>query len=332
MKEKKKIKDTGKTAAIAVLLMSAVAVALAFGPVKMDLNSLIGAILKRDGFETESVIFYSLRLPRVVAGLLAGAGLSASGVLLQAVTGNSLASPGIIGVNSGAGFAVIVLLAFFPAAQAALPFAAFSGAFVATMLILFLCSKISFSKSSVILSGVAVSALLNAAISFISYADTDILALYSYFSVGGLSQSFPERLVIPGVIIFICVLITSLLASKIDTLCLGDSIALSLGVNVKALRFCCLTLASALAGAVVSFAGLLGFVGLVVPHITRRLFGSSARRLTLNSLLTGGVIVVLSDFCGRVILAPTEVPVGIVMAFIGAPFLFYLLLRGKKNA
>lgn len=332
MKEKNKITDGGKTAAVTVALVVAVTVALAFGSVEMDLNSLIGAILKRDGFETESVILYSLRLPRVLAGLLAGAGLSVSGVLLQAVTGNSLASPGIIGVNSGAGFAVIVLLAFFPMAQTALPFAAFFGAFLATMLILFLCSKISFSKSSVILSGVAVSTLLNAAISFISYADTDILALYSYFSVGGLSQSFPDNLIIPGVIIIICTAVTLLLAPRIDTLCLGDSVALSLGVNVRALRFVCLTLASALAGAVVSFAGLLGFVGLVVPHITRRIFGSSVRRLTVNSLIMGGVIVVLSDFCGRVVLAPTEVPVGIVMAFIGAPFLFCLLLRGKKNA
>ncbi|MBE7033287.1 MAG: iron ABC transporter permease [Ruminococcaceae bacterium] len=332
MKNRQKLTDTEKTVIITAVLLLSVMAALVFGSVQMDLTSLIGGIMKRDGFEAESVILYSLRLPRIAAGLLAGAGLSASGVLLQAVTGNALASPGIIGVNSGAGFAVIMLLAFFPFATGFMPFAAFFGAFIATMLILFLCSKISFSSSSVILSGVAVSALLNAGISFISYADNDILSLYSYFSVGGLSQIFPERLVIPAVIIAFCVALTVLFAPKIDTLCLGDSIALSLGVNVKLLRFCCLVLASALAGAVVSFAGLLGFVGLVVPHITRRIFGTAIRRLTFNCVLVGGILVVLSDLCGRMLLSPTEVPVGIVMAFIGAPFLFYLLLRGKKNA
>ncbi len=332
MNSKIKLTDTGKTAVIIALLCVTVFAALVFGSVRMDLSSFAGGIMRKDGFETESTILYSLRLPRVIAGLLAGAGLSASGVLLQAVTGNSLASPGIIGVNSGAGFAVILLLAFFPAAQSAMPVAAFLGAFLATMLIMLICTKISFSRSAVILSGVAVSALLNAGISFVSYADTDILALYSFFSVGGLSQIFPEGLILPGVIIAVCTALTVFLAHKIDTLCLGDSIALSLGVNVRLLRFFCLTLASALAGAVVSFAGLLGFVGLVVPHITRRLFGAAAGRLTLNSVLVGGILVVLSDLCGRVILAPTEVPVGIVMAFIGAPFLFYLLLRRKENA
>ncbi len=332
MNRKAKFSDAGKTAVIVAVLFVTVVAALVFGSVHMDVSSLIGGIMKKDGFEAESVILYSLRLPRVLAGLLAGAGLSVSGVLLQAVTGNPLASPSIIGVNSGAGFAVITLLAFFPLAVSFTPLAAFLGAFLATMLILFLCSRISFSRSAVILSGVAVSALLNAGISFISYADTDILALYSYFSVGGLSQIFPERLIVPAVIIIVCVAVAVFLAPRIDTLCLGDSIALSLGVNVRVLRFCCLTLASALAGAAVSFAGLLGFVGLVVPHITRRFFGASVGKLAVNSALAGGILVVLSDLFGRTVLAPTEVPVGIVMAFIGAPFLFYLLLRRKKYA
>lgn len=329
MKEKSKLSDTEKSLALLLLLCVTVLAALAFGSVEMDLNSLIGGILKKDGFQTQTAILYSLRLPRVLAGLLAGVGLSASGVLLQAVTGNGLASPGIIGVNSGAGFAVILLLAFLPSAHRLLPVGAFFGAFGATMLIAFVCSRISFSKSTLILSGVAVNALLNAGISFVCHLDTDILSLYNYFSVGGLNQLFPERLTLPAVIIGLCFVLAIFASAKTDTLCLGDSVALSLGVNVKALRFLCLTLASALAGAVVSFAGLLGFVGLVVPHIAKKISGGKTFALLVNSALIGACLVILSDLLGRTVVAPSEIPVGIVMAFLGAPFLFFLLIKRK---
>ncbi len=332
MTEKSRKADRRVTVLLAVMLVLICIAALAFGSAQMDLQCLIGGILKRDGFETESTILYSLRFPRLLGAILAGVGLSCSGVLLQAVTGNSLASPNIIGVNAGAGFAVILLMSFFPAAVGALPFAAFIGAFCTTMLILFLCSKISFSKSTVILAGVAVTALLNAAISLISYSDTDLISLYRDFSVGGLSSLGTERLIVPSFLIFTGTVAALVAASRIDALCLGDSIALSLGIKVKPLRIFCLIIASLLAGSVVSFAGLLGFVGLVVPHIAKRLSGENSFRVLMNSSLIGACLVTLSDLFGRIILSPTEVPVGIIMSFIGAPFLFYLLLRRKRNA
>lgn len=332
MTEKSRKTDNKITLLLAVILLLSCIAALFFGSAQMDLQSLIGGILKKDGFSTESTILYSLRLPRLTGAILAGIGLSCSGVLLQTVTGNSLASPNIIGVNAGAGFAIILLMAFFPAAVFAFPFAAFIGAFSATLFILFLSSKISFSKSTVILAGVSVTALLNAAISLISYFDTDLLSLYRDFSVGGLSASDFERLKLPALIIFFSVTAALVISSRVDALCLGDSLALSLGINVKSLRFFCLVLASLLAGSVVSFAGLLGFVGLVVPHIAKRLSDESTFRVLVNSCLLGAILVLLSDIFGRVVLAPTEVPVGIIMSFIGAPFLFYLLLRRKRHA
>lgn len=314
-----------------ILFLSCIA-ALTFGSAQMDLQSLIGGILKKDGFATESTILYSLRLPRLLGAMLAGIGLSCSGVLLQAVTGNALASPNIIGVNAGAGFTVILLMTFFPAATALLPFGAFTGAFLTTLFILFLSSKISFSKSTVILAGVAVNALLNAGISFVSYFDGDILALYRHFSVGGLSGATSSQLKIPAFIIFTALGLSLILSSRIDTLCLGDSLSLSLGINVKALRFVCLILASCLAGSVVTFAGLLGFVGLVVPHLVKKLSGGNIFFLLVNSSLLGASLVLLSDLCGRTLLSPTEIPVGIIMSFVGAPFLFYLLARRKNHA
>lgn len=332
MKQKSFLNSASGSAFLMLIMIITVFFALTFGSAEMTPAELIGGLLKKDGFATESTILYSLRLPRIIAGVLAGTGLSCSGVLLQAVTGNALASPNIIGVNAGAGFAVIVMLAFFPAAASFLPAGAFAGAFLTTLFIIFLCSKISFSKSTVILAGVAVTALLNAAISFVSYFDSDVLSLYRHFSVGGLSAVTPEQLKMPSLIIFTAVAVILVLSSRIDTLCLGDSLALSLGVNVKGLRLICLVTASALAGSVVSFAGLLGFVGLVVPHIAKKLSGGSTFSLTVNSCLIGASLVVLSDLFGRTLLSPTEIPVGIIMSFIGAPFLFYLLARRKNYA
>ena len=165
-----------------------------------------------------------------------------------------------------------------------------------------------------------------------SYYDSDLLSGYNYFSVGGVSGVTAKALFVPSIIIAISLLTAIFISSKADVLCLGDSIALSLGVNVKVIRTVCLVIASASAAAVVSFAGLLGFVGLVVPHIGRRLVGAALKDLLSVSAMLGGILVLVADLFGRVLFAPTEIPVGIVMAFVGAPFLFYLLVRRKSNA
>ena len=170
---------------------------------------------------------------------------------------------------------------------------------------------------------------LNAGISFLSLLDTDVLASYNAFSVGGLAGVKMEQLVVPAVIIGLCLLVSLLLARQVHLLCLGDALALSLGVRIRALRLVCLVCASACAASVVSFAGLLGFVGLVVPHIARRLSGQTTGPLLVTSIFVGAILVLLADLLGRVLLAPTEIPVGIVMALIGAPFFFILLLRRR---
>lgn len=318
-------------ASLAVLLVLSALAALRAGSTRLGTGDFWGGLLCLDGFEKQSIIIYSVRFPRVLGAILAGAGLSVSGVLLQSVTGNELAAPNIIGVNSGAGVAVIALLWLSPKAAAATPFAAFFGAFLTAVLIMFVASRIENTRSTVILAGIAVTTLLNAGISFISMLDGDVLASYNYFSLGGLSGVTLEKLPIPAVLIFIGLFVAILLSRRIDALCLGDGIAVSLGIRVKLLRVVCLGIASACAAAVVSFAGLLGFVGLVVPHISRRLCGSTMERLLPTSALIGAAIVTLADLLGRVLFAPSEVPVGIIMAFIGAPFFFTLLLGRKKR-
>ena len=284
------------------------------------------------GEGTASVIMRTIRLPRVLAAFLAGTGLSVSGTLLQGVTDNGLASPNIIGVNSGAGFMTILLLSFFPTAYTALPFTAFFGALVTTLLIVGIAGRIGTSRITVILAGMVLTTILNSGISLIALINTDVLAAYNYFSVGGIGGISLDRLAVPAVFIAVSFAASVLLAPRIDALCLGDSLAASLGIRVARLRTVCLIAASASAAASVSFAGLLGFVGLIVPHMTKLLVGGGIRRRILASPFVGGSLVILADLLGRTVVAPTEIPVGIVMAAIGAPFFLILLLRRGYRA
>ena len=266
----------------------------------------------------------------MLGAILAGAGLSLSGLLLQNVTGNDLAGPNIIGVNAGAGFAVILLLFTGSVGVYWTPVAAFFGAFLTTLLILYTAVKVNGSKTTVILAGIAVTAVLNAGISFLSMLDSDVLVTYNHFSIGGLTAVRMEQLIVPGVIIGASLSAAMLFGKRINVLCLGDALAASLGVNVGRMRLFALVLASASAAAVVSFAGLLGFVGLVVPHICRRVWGGEFGRLLPLTALFGAILVLSADLAGRLLFAPSEIPVGIVMALIGGPFFFSLLLRRKQ--
>lgn len=315
---------------LAAILLLISFCSLRFGSAHMTSKEFFNALVWTSGYETQSLILFSVRLPRIIAGLIGGIGLSVSGVLLQKVTNNHLASPNIIGVNSGAGFFVVLFLTFFPNQNTLLPFAAFAGALLATLIILALGRKADSSKSTVILAGIAVTALLNACISFLNLMDTDILSSYNAFSVGSISSVKISEMILPAIIIAFSFLFSVLFSGKTDLLCLGDPCAKSLGINTNALRFILVVCASASAAAAVSFAGLLGFVGLVVPHIARKLVGSSTRHMLVSCIFIGSSTVILADLAGRIIAAPSEIPVGITMAFIGAPFFLCLLLRKHR--
>ena len=333
MTQKIKIKSAyGKIGLVLILLFFSL-LSLRFGSAEMTHEEFFGGLFNSPQFETERIILLSLRLPRILAAIIAGAGLSVSGVILQSVTGNDLASPNIIGVNAGAGFFMVLMLFFVPQAVYLRPFAAFVGAFLTTLFILSAASKGQFSKATVILCGVAITAVLNAGISFLTYLNPDVLMDYNFFSVGGVAGTEAKELVLPAFVVALCVLVTLALSKKIDILCLGDSLANSLGVNVKLLRVVCLAVAGLSAASAVSFAGLLGFVGLVVPHIARKITDGSVGEMLKVSVIVGGVLVVTADFIGRILFASSEIPVGVVMAFVGAPFLLYTVtLRRNKNA
>ena len=321
----------GKIGLVLILLFCGL-ISRRVGSAELSSAQFFGGLLGKEEFETARIILLELRLPRILAAIVAGAGLSVSGVLLQNVTGNELASPNIIGVNAGAGFFMALTLFFMPYAVYLRPFAAFTGAFITTMLILSVASKGQLSKTTVILCGVGITAVLNAAISFLTYLNPDILTDYNFFSVGGVSGVEKNELLVPTVMIAFSFVVSLLLSKKIDALCLGDSIANSLGINVKLLRVVCLALGGLSAAAAVSFAGLLGFVGLVVPHITRRITDGSTEEQLKTSVPLGGILLLVADLVGRTVFSPSEIPVGVVMSFVGAPFLLYIVLRREKNA
>ena len=313
-----------------VLLLVALA-GLYFGSAALSPEAFFSALTGR-GDESLRVILWQLRFPRVVAGVLAGLGLSVAGVLLQSVTANELAGPNIIGINSGAGLAVILVLTVAPAAGKWLPLAAFIGAFGAAMCILTAADRLSGSRSSILLIGIAITTLLNAVISFLTLLDEAVLAQYNHFTVGSLKAVYLDELLIPAAVIALAFLASMALSNQLGVLCLGDSAAAALGVRVKRLRIMALACAAAGAAAVVSFAGLLGFVGLVVPHIARRLVGERPGKMLPCAALVGAIIVVLADLLGRTLFAPSELPVGILMSVVGAPYFLFLLCRRRKYA
>ncbi len=321
----------GKIGLVLILLFYSL-LSLRFGSAELTNAEFFGGIFGKESFETARIIILELRLPRVLAAIVSGAGLSLSGVILQSIMGNELASPNIIGVNAGAGFFMVLMLFFVPEAIYMRPLAAFVGAFITTLLILSAASKGHFSKATVILCGVAITALLNAGISFMTYINPDVLMDYNFFSVGGVSGAEMKELILPTIIVALSGTAALILSKQVDTLCLGDSLANSLGVNVKLLRVICLAIAGLSAASAVSFAGLLGFVGLVIPHIARKITDGSVGEMLKVSVPLGGTLVVVADLVGRTLFAPSEIPVGVVMAFVGAPFLLYVVLRRGEDA
>ena len=289
--------------------------------------SQIVELLLNPGTDPQSQIIWNIRMPRTIVGALVGINLSLSGAILQAIMRNPLADPHIIGISSGAGLAGVVIMILFPALEYLITPVAFVGAMLAAICIYILAWKNGIKPVRIILAGVAVSAFLSAGISglMIFYSDRVHGALM--WMVGGLAaRSWPHvSIILPYAAIGLVLALAS--ASYLNILQLGDEMARGLGVNVEVTRIVMTAIAALLAASAVSVVGLLGFVGLVVPHAARLLIGSDYRFLLPAAALLGVAIVTLSDTFARVIFAPIEFPVGIIMAFLGAPFFLFLLRR-----
>ncbi len=310
--------------ALLLLALLAVYAGLSLGAVNLSPAELVSALISEpEG--TAGNLLWKLRLPRVLAGVLAGAGLAVSGAVLQGVMRNPLASPGIIGVSAGGGLAAILILLVVPEYSLWLTPAAFLGALGTALLVYFTAWKGGIQPIRLILSGVAVSSMFSAAIAMILLLNAQHIAGVLDFTVGTLASRNWDQLAMTAPYIVLGLAAAQCLARRLNILGLGDETAESLGLNVELSRFLMLAAAALLAAASVSLAGLLGFVGLIAPHMTRLLTGSDCRSLIPGSALLGAALVVACDTAGRLVMEPLELPCGAVMALLGPPFFLYLL-------
>ena len=319
-------------AATAIFLAAATAAALTLGASSVSLPELTAWLVGGDVSDMARNILENVRVPRVLAALLAGAALAASGALIQACLDNPLASPNVIGVNSGAGLAVLLAASLVPGALWLTPLAAFAGALATALIIFALSLGTGLSRLTVVLAGIAITTVFGAGMNTILIVNPDAYIGSSAFLVGGLSGVLMDDLAWPAAYIVGGLAVALLAAGKLNIMALGDDTAHALGMNVGATRLAMLGLAAVLAGAAVSFAGLLGFVGLIIPHLVRFFVGHDTRLVLPLSAVSGAAYGVVCDLLARVLFAPYEVPVGILMAFLGGPFFIYLILKTRRGS
>ena len=303
--------------------------ALRIGSVSYTTAEILESIF--DPSSTIHTIIVNLRLPRVLLAAIVGMCLAAAGTLLQAVMQNPLADPGIIGVSSGASVAATVVFLVVPSWTSSLPVLAFLGAAAACLIIYLMAWKRGVEPTRIILAGTAVNAMLGAVSSFLTLLNADNLqGVLSWMngSMAAVSWADVRQLGIYGGI----GLVLALLCIKpANALQLGDDMAKNLGLRVNGMRILLSGVGAFLAAATVSVVGMIGFVGLVVPHITRLLVGSNHRVMLPTGMVLGACVVLFADTLGRTIAAPMEIPLGIIMAILGGPFFLFLLRRGRKK-
>lgn len=278
-------------------------------------------------------IINTLRLPRTLVALAAGVGLAISGTILQGLTRNPLADPGIIGVNAGAGLTAVTLIVFFPNIPLfVLPLSAFVGALTVAILIYLMAWDQGSAPLRLILMGVGLAALLNALTTLIiTFGEINSVSQALVWLAGSVYGRSWEHLgvMLPWLGVFVP--LSFVLAMPLNALSLGDDMAKGLGTRVERQRGLLLLGSAAMAGVAVAVAGTLGFVGLIAPHLGRQLVGPTHEGLLPTAALIGGIIVVLADWLGRVLFAPIELPCGVVTAAIGTPYFLYLLIRNRKQ-
>ncbi len=296
-------------------------------------------VLMGNGEKMHSFIITTLRLPRLLVALFVGIGLATSGAILQGMIRNPLASPDIIGITGGGSFAVVMFLTMFSDKSDSLsvsihwqPVAAFLGAMIIGLLVYILAYKGGVSPIRIILIGIGLSTLTQALTTLGMILGPIYRASQAnIWLTGSVYGANWDHVNIIAPITLVLVIIALLIARRINVQELGDDLAAGVGSHLQRDRLLFLIISTALAGVAVSFAGGVGFVGLMAPHIARRLVGSSYGALIPISALIGGILVMGADLIGRTAFLPLEVPAGVFTASIGAPYFIYLLFRSKRS-
>ena len=331
-------------ALLAAVLVAVSAASVLLGAMSIPLSSLVQLVGETLGVTPEGevpsghrYVLVHLRLPRTIFAVLIGGALSVSGAMMQGLFRNPLADPGLLGVSSGAalGAAMVIVLGFalpvYPLLT--LPLAAFGGGVLATIVVM----RLSFqggrsSVASMLLAGIAINAVCGAGTGLLVYvSDDEQLRSLTFWTMGSVGGASWDNLPYVALLAFGPVLLALPLAKSINAMLLGESEAHLLGVNVERLKRVIISFVCIMVGTSVSLTGMIGFVGLVVPHLCRLLFGADNRRVFTGSLLLGAIILLSADLISRTVVAPAELPIGIVTSIVGGPFFLSLLYRSRRG-
>ncbi|MEZ4317224.1 MAG: iron ABC transporter permease [Myxococcota bacterium] len=316
---------------LGVLLLGVAVASLMVGALPIALDDLLRWAA---GFEIErsrQLVLSGIRLPRVLLGVVVGASLGTSGALLQGLFRNPLASPALLGVSSGASTGAAVAIVLFGTLSVALPLAAFAGGLLATGTVLWIATREGRTDTaSLLLAGIAVNAVAGAATGLLVYlSDEAQLRTLVFFTLGSLGGAAWDSLVVAVPLAMVPVLGAPWLARSLDALLLGEPEARHLGVDVQRTKAVLVGLVCVGVGACVAVSGTIGFVGLAVPHLVRMVFGPGHRTLVVGSALVGAALLVGADTVSRTVVAPAELPIGILTTLLGGPFFLALLHRAR---
>ncbi|MBI9074587.1 MAG: iron ABC transporter permease [Desulfatibacillum sp.] len=334
------IEDTKKSPALIVVLLGAllggvIVASAGMGFLSVPYNQVLGVIWERilgqnPANPLVSAIVWDVRLPRIFTAAIVGAGLSLSGVVFQGILKNPLADPYTLGISAGAAFGACIAFLFNMSHFQGLSIGmfAFAGAIITLAVVLYLSNSVGgYSSNNLILSGIIVAAILSAGISFLKYVADERVSVIIFWLMG----SFAARTWADAGLVLVFVsagtLVCLCFGRGLNLMALGDRAASSLGVDVKRARVILLVAASLIAAVCVSVSGIIGFVGLLVPHMMRSVMGADNQWLMPVSLLAGAVLLLCADTFTRAVL-PTELPIGVLTALIGGPFFCYVFKRG----
>lgn len=332
---------------LSIVLVMVALVALSIGQVTIPLKDIVLMVFYKVGLTAQQpdavfeTVLWSIRLPRIVMTILIGAALAVSGAALQGLFRNPLVEPGLIGVSSGAALAVVTFVVFGSVLFAGsalgmslvMPVAAFGGGFAATMLVMKIGQQLGKTNIAVlILGGVAINALAGALMGLvIFYADENQLRMFTFWTLGDLGGATWQKVLITAPVLILSSVWMLTYQFSLNAIAIGEAEAFHMGVDVERVKKSIVFFSALAVGVSVSLAGIIGFIGLVVPHLVRVIFRADNRLVLPASLLGGPILLLLADLLARTLVAPTELPIGVVTALIGAPFFIFLLVRANHK-
>lgn len=321
---------------LSAVLLVVSATSLLVGPSQIGTTSFLKWLLSgwyegdSDLFSTEKTILFSIRLPRIIFAGIVGAALSAAGVVFQGLLRNPLADPYILGISGGAAVgAIIAIITGASVIPLGIPGMAFLGALLTIALVYGIArTKKEIHSTTLLLAGVIVNAFFSAVIMFLISTTSDRnLHSIMFWLMGDLSLAEWNEIILTGIFLMTGFIVMHIYSRHLNLIVTGEETAMQLGVNVEQTKKILLVAASLVTGVAVSVSGIIGFVGLIIPHIMRMLLGPDHRLLLPSSVLFGGAFLIVADTIARTIIAPAELPVGVITALCGAPYFIYLLRR-----